>query len=279
MQNRHPSSRWWTSKVNWGRTDTKSYQLSRCQQKKHNQDQKTKERTNRSENKQTKNNQTTNKTKNEAKAFAPDEPWKWQWMLLHLNIHKETAKNVSSLSDCPKHRSLHHVRRKSNKLAWMKERSATQSQKRPASQQVPQEQRDQKTYTLQQSTDKCSVALSASTAATLKKQARNNFHARISTARACAPHRTPAACARWRRQGSWAKEKERWKQRARWNCYTLSMYTSDPVLLVDTSAEFFWVFFQLANVIDTISKRWQSKSLQYFTFPHLSLADSYSIPF
>ena len=32
---------------------------------------------------------------NEAKAFAPDEPWKWQWVLRHLNTHRETAKNVS----------------------------------------------------------------------------------------------------------------------------------------------------------------------------------------
>jgi len=38
---------------------------------------------------------------NEAKAFAPDEPWKWQWMLQHLNTHREIAKNVSSLSEAP----------------------------------------------------------------------------------------------------------------------------------------------------------------------------------
>ena len=38
---------------------------------------------------------------NEAKAFAPDEPWKWQWMLRHLNTHRETGKNVSSLSKAP----------------------------------------------------------------------------------------------------------------------------------------------------------------------------------
>ena len=39
---------------------------------------------------------------NEAIAFAPDEPWKWQWMLLHLNTRRETANNnVSSLSEAP----------------------------------------------------------------------------------------------------------------------------------------------------------------------------------
>ena len=38
---------------------------------------------------------------NEASACAPDEPWKWQWMLLHLNTHRETAKNVSSLPEAP----------------------------------------------------------------------------------------------------------------------------------------------------------------------------------
>jgi hypothetical protein len=51
------------------------------------------------------------------------------------------------------------------------------------------------------------------------------------------------------------------------------------VYLLTLLLSFSEFFFQLANVIDTISKRWQSKSLQYFTFPHLSLADSYSIPF
>ena len=39
---------------------------------------------------------------NEAIAFAPDEPWKWQSMLLHWNTRRETANNnVSSLSEAP----------------------------------------------------------------------------------------------------------------------------------------------------------------------------------
>jgi len=27
--------------------------------------------------------------------------WKWQWMLRHLKTHRETGKNVSSLSEAP----------------------------------------------------------------------------------------------------------------------------------------------------------------------------------
>ena len=55
------------------RTNTKSEKLSRWQQKKHNQDQKTKQRTNQSNNKQTKKHQTTIKTKQPNKKKAGDQ--------------------------------------------------------------------------------------------------------------------------------------------------------------------------------------------------------------
>ena len=55
------------------RTNTKSEKLSRWQQKKHNQDQKTKQRTNQSNNKQTKKPQTTIKTKQPNKKKAGDQ--------------------------------------------------------------------------------------------------------------------------------------------------------------------------------------------------------------